>query len=212
MEFNFFNFVACTNYLLGMEVKQTVSTVQMYRNLGGRLKELVIRPVSEWRKIHRESTTFNDIFGNFALPLIGLVALGTFLSHMINQQAFIFELALKKAIMVFTALLGGAFLAWYLVFRLMKYFRMVSSRELAAKLTIYSSAPLYVVSLISVLIPEFFFVHVLVFYSLYLCWIGVRRLPGGTQDKQFVFALFIFLSLLIIPYLIRIVLFNLISY
>jgi hypothetical protein len=158
-----------------MEVKQTVSTVQMYRNLGGRLKELVIRPVSEWRKIHRESTTFNDI-------------------------------------MVFTALFGGAFLAWYLVFRLMKYFRMVSSRELAAKLTIYSSAPLYVVSLISVLIPEFFFVHVLVFYSLYLCWIGVRRLPGGTQDKQFVFALFIFLSLLIIPYLIRIVLFNLISY
>lgn len=186
--------------------------MQMYRNLGERLKSLVFNPVGEWKRIHRESTTFNDILGQFALPLIGLVAMGTFLSHLINQQAFIFELALKKAILIFTALFGGAFLAWYLVFRLMKYFRMISSRELAAKLTIYSSAPLYVVSLISVLIPEFFFIHVLVFYSLYLCWIGVRSLPGGIRDKHFVFALFIFLTLVTLPYLIRIVLFNLITF
>lgn len=195
-----------------MEAKQPVNTVQMYRNLGERLKSLVFNPVSEWQRIHRESTTFNDILGQFALPLIGLVAIGTFLSHLINQQAFIFELALKKAILIFTALFGGVFLAWYLVFRLMKYFRMVSSRELAAKLTIYSSGPLYIVSLISVLIPEFFFVHVLVFYSLYLCWIGVRSLPGGIQNKHFIFALFIFLTLVTLPYLIRIVLFNLITF
>ncbi len=184
----------------------------MYRNLGARLKSLVFSPVSEWQRIHRENITFNDIIGQFALPLIGLVAFGTFLSHLINQQAFIFELALKKAVMIFTALFGGVFMAWYLVFRLMKYFRMISSRELAAKLTIYSSAPLYVVSLIAVLVPEFFFVHILVLYSLYLCWIGVRSLPGGTQDKKLVFAVLIFLALVIFPYLIRIVLFHLISY
>jgi hypothetical protein len=195
-----------------MEAKQSVSTLQMYRNLGGRLKGLLISPVSEWQKIHRESITFNDILGNFALPLIGLVALGTFLSQMITQQAFIFELALKKAIMIFTALFGGMFLAWYLVSKLMKYFRLVSSRELAAKLTIYSSAPLHVVSLITVLIPEFFFFHVFVFYSLYLCWLGVRSLAGPSEDKQFVFALFVFLTLVTIPYLIRIVLFNLITF
>lgn len=194
-----------------MEAKQPVNTIQMYRNLGERLKGLVVSPGTEWQKIHRESTTFNDILGNFALPLIGLVALGTFLSHMINQQAFIFEFALKKAIMIFTALFGGTFLSWFLVYKLMKYFRMVTSRELAAKLTIYSSAPLYVVSLVSVLIPEFFFVHIFVFYSLYLCYIGVRGPAGPPPERQMAFALFVFAALVIIPYLLRIVLFYLIT-
>jgi hypothetical protein len=194
-----------------MESKQPVNTVQMYRNLGERIKGLVVNPVAEWQKIHRESTTFNDILGNFALPLIGLVALGTFLSHMINQQAFIFEFALKKAIMIFSALFGGTFLSWFLVYRMMKYFRMVTSRELAAKLTIYSSAPLYLVSLISVLIPEFFFVHIFVFYSLYLCYIGVRGPAGPPPERQLGFALFVFVALVIVPYLLRIVLFYLIT-
>lgn len=194
-----------------MEAKQPVNTIQMYRNLGERIKGLVVSPGTEWQKIHRESTTFNDILGNFALPLIGLVALGTFLSHMINQQAFIFEFALKKAIMIFTALFGGTFLSWFLVYKLMKYFRMVTSRELAAKLTIYSSAPLYVVSLVSVLIPEFFFVHIFVFYSLYLCYIGVRGPAGPPPERQMAFALFVFAALVIIPYLLRIVLFYLIT-
>ncbi|PRZ00640.1 Yip1 family protein [Marinilabilia salmonicolor] len=194
-----------------MESKQPVNTVQMYRNLGARIKGLVVSPVAEWQKIHRESTTFNDILGNFALPLIGLVALGTFLSHMINQQAFIFEFALKKAIMIFSALFGGTFLSWFLVYRMMKYFRMVTSRELAAKLTIYSSAPLYLVSLISVLIPEFFFVHIFVFYSLYLCYIGVRGPAGPPPERQLGFALFVFVALVIVPYLLRIVLFYLIT-
>lgn len=195
-----------------MEAKQPVNTVQMYRNLGDRLKGLVVSPVGEWQKIHRESTTFNDILGTFALPLIGLIAAGTFLSHLINQQAFIFEFALKKAIVIFSALFGGAFLSWFLVFRMMRVFRLVPSRELSAKLTIYSSAPLYLVSLVSVLIPEFFFIHIFVLYSLYLCWIGVRGLAGPPQDKQFVFALFIFLALVVIPYLLRIVLFYLITF
>lgn len=194
-----------------MEAKQPVNTIQMYRNLGERIKGLVVSPGTEWQKIHRESTTFNDILGNFALPLIGLVALGTFLSHMINQQAFIFEFALKKAIMIFTALFGGTFLSWFLVYKLMKYFRMVTSRELAAKLTIYSSAPLYVVSLVSVLIPEFFFVHIFVLYSLYLCYIGVRGPAGPPPERQMAFALFVFAALVIIPYLLRIVLFYLIT-
>ncbi|WP_010664424.1 Yip1 family protein [Marinilabilia salmonicolor] len=194
-----------------MEAKQPVNTIQMYRNLGERIKGLVVSPGAEWQKIHRESTTFNDILGNFALPLIGLVALGTFLSHMINQQAFIFEFALKKAIMIFTALFGGTFLSWFLVYKLMKYFRMVTSRELAAKLTIYSSAPLYVVSLVSVLIPEFFFVHIFVLYSLYLCYIGVRGPAGPPPERQLAFAFFVFVALVIIPYLLRIVLFYLIT-
>ncbi len=195
-----------------MEEKQPVTTVQMYRNLGERLKGLFFTPAEEWRKIHREHISFNDIAGQFALPLIGMVSLATFLSHLINQQAFIFELALKKALLIFVALFGGLFLAWVLVFRTMKIFRMLSSRELAAKLTIYSSAPLYVVTLISVLIPEFFFVHILVVYSLYICWIGVRSLPASSSEKRLVFALFVFLSLVAIPYIIRIVLFHFISF
>jgi hypothetical protein len=194
-----------------MEAKEPVNTVQLYRNLFIRLRNLVVRPVEEWQQIHRESSTFNDMLGNFALPMIGLVTLGTFVSHLINQQTFVFEVALKKALLIFTSLFGGLFIAWYIVSRTMKYFHFASSREVAGKLTLYSSAPLYVVSLIAALVPEFFFVQVLAFYSLYLSWVGVRALAGPAPEKKFVFSLVVSLSLLIVPFLIRIVLFNLIT-
>ena len=144
----------------------------------------------------------------YALPLIGGITLGTFISHLINQQAFIFELALKKAMVVFMALFAGLFIAWYLVFRLMKYFHLVPSRELAAKLTIYTSTPLYVASLVTALVPEFFFVQVLSFYSFYLAWAGLRNLPGPGQDKKFIFSVFISFTVLVLPLLVRIVLLN----
>ncbi len=183
----------------------------MYRDLLIRLRNLFVNPLAEWSQIHRESTTFNDMLGHFALPQIGIVTLGVFLSHLINQQVFIFELALKMAILVFIALFGGLFFAWYIVFRLMKYFQFISSRELAAKLAIYSSAPLYVASLAAALVPEFFFVHVLVVYSFYLTWTGVKNLAGSESDRKFIFSLIIGVMILSIPYMIRVILLNLLT-
>lgn len=188
--------------------KQSASTAQMYRNLAQTLRDLILNPTSEWQNIHRQSTTFNDMLSNFALPQIALVTFGTFMAYMINQQAFIFELALKKAFMVFIALFGGLFLAWYLVFRLMKYFQIISSRELAAKLTIFSSAPIYATSLVTALVPEFFFIQVFTLYCFYLTWTGVRLIPGPASEKKFVFSLMAGLSILLFPFLIRIVLLN----
>lgn len=183
----------------------------MYKDLAIRLRNLLASPFLEWQRIHREPVTFNDMFSGFALPLIGIVTLGTFISHMVNQQAFIFELALKKAVLVFMALFAGLFIAWYVIFRLMKYFHLVSSRELAAKLTIYSSAPLYAASLITTLIPEVFFIQILSFYSFYLAWIGMRYLPGPGQDKKFIFSVFIAFAVLVFPFVVRTILLNLLT-
>jgi len=183
----------------------------MYKNLAVRLRNLFVAPFSEWQRIHRESVTFNDMLSMFALPLIAIVTVATFISHLINQQAFVFELALKKALLVFMALFAGLFIAWYLVFRLMKYFQMVPSRELAAKLTIFSSMPLYVASLITVLVPEFFFIQIVSLYSFYLAWAGTRHLPGPGKDRKVLFSVFIAFSILVLPFLVRVLLLNLLT-
>lgn len=194
-----------------MEIKQQASTAGMYKSLAFRLRNLLVAPVAEWQRIHRESSPFNDMLSSFALPMIGLVTLATFISHLINQQAFIFELALKKALLMFMTLFAGLFIAWYLVYRLMPYFHLVSSRELSAKLTIYSSAPLYAVSLVTALIPEFFFIQILAFYSFYLTWTGIRNLPGPGQDRKFLFSIIIAFLVLVLPFVVRILLLNLLT-
>jgi hypothetical protein len=194
-----------------MESKQQVNTAQIYRGLGVRLRNLVLKPGPEWQRIHREETTFNDMLGSFAMPLIGLATLATFVSYMINQQAFVFEVALKKAMLIFMAFFFGLFLTWYGVFRMMKYFQMVSSREVAAKLTIYSSAPLYLVAFVTALVPEFFFVQVLALYSFYLSWTGLFALPGSVYANRFLFAGIISGLILLVPYLARVLLLNLIT-
>jgi len=194
-----------------MRAKEPVNTVHMYRQLGLRLRNLITAPLKEWQMIHREPVTFNDMLSTFALPLIGLVAVGTFISYLINQQAFLIELALKKVIVEFTALFGGLFIAWYFVFWVMKYFHFVPSREIAAKITVYSSAPLYIVLLITALVPEIFFLQIFAFYSIYLVLTGKRILAGPKQEQKTVFSLLTGLVILGLPYIIRILLLNLIT-
>ncbi|MDI3521749.1 MAG: hypothetical protein PWQ17_689 [Anaerophaga sp.] len=194
-----------------MGAKESVNTVHMYRQLWLRLRNLITAPLKEWQKIHRESVTFNDLLSTFALPLIGLVAVATFISYLINQQAFLIELALKKVIVEFTALFSGLFLAWDFVFRIMKYFRFVPSREIAAKLTVYSSAPLYLVLLLTALVPEIFFLQVFAFYSIYLVLTGIRIIAGPEQKQKTVFSVLTGLLILGLPYVIRILLLNLIT-
>ncbi|PWD99782.1 YIP1 family protein [Marinilabilia rubra] len=194
-----------------MSTKKPENTGELYRNLVVRLRNFVISPVLEWRSIHRESTTFNDMLGNFALPLVGLVTIATFVSHLINQQAFILELAMKKAILVFVALLGAVFLSWYIVAKLLKFFQFVVSGELAAKLVIYSSGPLYVISFVTALIPEIFFIYILAFYSFYLAWLGVRDIAGPVHHRKFVFSVVVGVLVMGIPFLIKILLLNLLT-
>ncbi|MGQ1888878.1 YIP1 family protein [Thermophagus sp. OGC60D27] len=194
-----------------MGSNEPVNTAQMYRLLGLRLRNLTINPGQEWPAIHREETTFNEMMSSFALPLIGLVALGTFISQLINQQAFLLELALKKVGVEFAALFLGLIVAWYFVLWIMKYFHFEPSRETAAKLTIYSSSSLYLVLLITALVPEVFFLQIFGFYAIYLMWIGVRLLKGPSQVQKNWFSLVAGLAILGFPYLIRIVLLNLIT-
>ena len=194
-----------------MGAHEPVNTAQMYRLLGLRLRNLIISPAREWTTIHEEQTSFNDMMSSFALPLIGLVALGTFVSQLINQQAFLLELALKKVGVEFSSLFVGLLLAWYFVGWIMKYFHFEPSREVAAKLTIYSSSCLYLVLLITALVPEIFFLQIFVFYTVFLVWTGVKMLQGPAKAQKSWFALVAGLAILGFPYLIRIVLLNLIT-
>jgi hypothetical protein len=93
----------------------------------------------------------------------------------------------------------------------MKYFHFVPSREIAAKITVYSSAPLYIVLLITALVPEIFFLQIFAFYSIYLVLTGTRILAGPKQEQKTVFSLLTGLVILGLPYIIRILLLNLIT-
>ncbi len=194
-----------------MKVKQTTGSGRAYRNLALRLRNLMLRPSQEWKVIHPEETTLNDLLSGFSLPLIGLITLITFLSYLVSQQVLILELALKRALLVFSALFFGLLLAFYLVRKVLKVFHTSGSNQLAAKLTVYSSAPLYVVSVITSLVPELFFIQILSFYGFYLSWIGVRgSLELGDNRKTGV-SIVVALSVLIFPLAVRLLLLNLLT-
>lgn len=194
-----------------MKVKQTTGSVRMYRHLALRLRNLLLRPSHEWRIIHPEETTLNDLLSAFSLPLIGLITLTTFINFLVSRQALIFELALKQALLAFSGFFLGLLLAFYLVRRVLKMFHTTGSNHLAAKLTVYASAPLYVVSVITSLVPELFFVQILSFYSFYLSWVGVRELPEFSDREKVSTSIVTAVSVLILPLAVRLLLLNLLS-
>lgn len=188
-----------------------ISTSQLYRNLFSRLWKLVSQPASEWNSIKNEDKSFNAILADFALPLMGLNTLATFIGFIFNHQGFNLELSMKHATVVFVSLFGGL----YLVFFIMGVILSVTGlkRREVMTLTAYSSGLWYVVAFVTALIPQMVGIYIFAIYSLYIAYKGVQLyLPFVQRSNQIIMSVLFFLLIHLIPFLIKFTLLKFITF
>ncbi len=186
-----------------MPHKNKETNLSLYRNLAIRVKSIVLNPQEEWTNIHAQKKTVNEVLTEFSLPLIALVTLATFLNYIFNHQGVNFELALKQAAVIFTALFGGLYLSYLLVKVLLPRYQFSGNADYAFRLVGYASGLWYVITLITSIIPELIIFHLASFYSFYIIWATIDQDMHATQKQKITITVFIAIIIHIIPYFVR---------
>jgi hypothetical protein len=186
------------------------TTSQLYQDLYKRLWLFIVHPAEGWAEVYGEKKSLNAILSDFVLPLMALCALTTFVGFIFNHQGFSLELALKQATVIFIALFGGLYLAYFI----MNY--VLSSqmdKDDVFSLSAYSSGLGYVVILITSVVPEFLMANLLVFYAAYIIWLGIQRyLNKAEMNRRIWLTVLFFVLIHLLPCLIYYSLLKLVIY
>jgi len=183
------------------------SLLNRYKSIFIRSRNLIISPKKEWSKIFKENDDFNKIISEFTLPYLAIITVISFISSLTNIQEPDFQSALKKGLSEFASLFFGLLLIYYIVVNIIpKFYKNTKStnyKQLAIKITAYSYVALYILQILSLLIPQVIFLQILSVYAAYLIWIATKEIGDfESKDLRVVFTIIVSLLLLFVPFFI----------
>jgi hypothetical protein len=148
---------------------------------------LIADPNKAWEHLAGKLENKNENFYmSYLYPVFGLIALSSFAGVLISAGEFDLQNALKTVIKQIVVYFGGFYLASFL---LSKYvtprFRGSKDALLSERFVGYSSSLIYVVAIIQSLFPSFFLLPLILFYSIYIIWVGAIRYMA-IQEKDIV--------------------------
>lgn len=169
---------------------------------------LISQPVKAWDVLNEKNKEENEKFlVNYIYPLVGLVTLAAFLGILFTRKEFDLELALKSSVKSFISSLGGFFLGAYLLNELwFSIFKREKDIKLCQRFVGYSSALLFILSMVLSLLPEFFFLEIFVLYTVYIVWEGAAPYMQIGDHERMKFVGISSAVIMLTPYIIRIVL------
>lgn len=152
-------------------------------------KEIVINPIEFWRNHKDIDEDPDELMKSIIFPLMAAVLTAVFLGGFFRGDYFSVGISLlwvaREIILLSILFFGGIFVTRELVRR----FGFDVEIPVLRRLVSYSLIPHLTVSVVTGLFPFFFFLDIFGLYSLYVFWLGARRLlpfPKETRDKYIV--------------------------
>jgi len=180
----------------------------MYKNIFKWVILLISQPTKAWEQLSQKEEKSEEFLSRFIYPLIGLLTIIAFLGILFTRKEFDVELALKASIRTLIASFGGFFLSVYLLNEAWAgIFKREKNMLLWQRFVGYSSALMFALNAVLMLIPEFFFLRIFILYTFYMVWEGAPVFMQVGEDERLKFVVISTSLILIIPYLIEIVLF-----
>ena len=147
--------------------------MKMYKEIIKLVILIVSQPAKAWEMLSLKENKEEDFLSRFIYPLIGLVTLSAFLGVLFTRKEFDVELALKSSIKTLVSYFGGFYLAAYVLNELwLSMFKRMKDMKQWQRFVGYSSSLVYALSIILMLLPEFFFLRIFILYTVYIVWEG----------------------------------------
>ena len=164
----------------------------------------------EEKELQSETEEPKVFLTRFMFPLIGVASIVSFVGVLLAFKGFDVASALKSATLTLCSLLGGFYLASYLLNEIAKgYFKMESNLERCQRFIGYSSSLMIVISMALALLPEFFFLRIFEFYTIYILWEGAEPYMKVEASNRIKFVIIAALLISLTPLLIGWILFAL---
>lgn len=151
-----------------------------------RVKNIILKPQTEWDKIATEDAEVGKLYMGYALPLILLSAICGFIGSTLIGSAY-FKLPLvtglvAAALQVVSGLIG-LFVMAIVINALAPNFGSQQDQGQAHKLAVYSMTAAYLAGVFAIL-PPLAALSIVGLYSFALLYIGLPRLMKTPEDKR----------------------------
>lgn len=162
----------------------------MFKKIFKTAISLIVKPSEVWRELNSDQADDHESFlSGFVYPFIGLITLAAFIGVLFTRKGFDLQIALKESISILLSMFGGFFASALLINELWhKMFNRERNLKLCQRFVGYSSSLLYCLTIVLCLLPEFFFLRILVLYSVYIVWEGAVPYLDVTEAEQLKFA------------------------
>jgi len=170
-----------------------------------RARNILYKPVEEWKIISSEKHSKNALFREYAIPLIALCAAARIAGFLIflAWDGFPLKYVLLNIFVDFFGIFLGTYLSAVLINEILPNFNTNKDIIASSKLVIYSLTALYISIIFANIIIPLSFLFILGLFGIYTYWKGISIiLKTPYAQKQ---------GLLIISVLIMIVIFGVIK-
>jgi hypothetical protein len=172
----------------------------MYKDIIKLIYLLVSKPQKAWEELAKDEPNQEEFLSKYLYPIIGAIAAIAFLSILLTRDVFSFEVALKSSILSLIVSFGGFFLASYLLNECgARFFNMEKDMRLCQRFVGYGSSLMYALNVILMLLPEFFFLRILVLYTFYMIWDGAPIYMGVSDNERMKYTSIASAIILIVP-------------
>jgi cation transport ATPase len=176
----------------------------MFKNIFKRLTAIILRPGETWEELSSQEERRDTFLSQFIYPVIGMIALAAFLGILFTRKEFDFEIALKITLRTVIAVTGGFYLGAYLLSEVWKgIFNQPKAMELCRCFVGYASSLLFVLYIITSLLPEFFFLHIFVLYTVYIIWEGAVLYMQVAEEERLKFTIIASFIVILTPFIIE---------
>lgn len=180
----------------------------MYKEIIKQIIAIVSQPARAWKILAGKEESDHDFLTRFLYPLIGVLTLAAFVGILFTRKEFDVELALKSSIKTLVSTFGGFYLAAYVMNELWQsVFKRSKDMKLWHRFVGYSSSLVFALKLVLMLLPEFFYLRIFIFYTFYIIWEGAVVYMKVEEKERLKFVGFTTAVVLLAPMLIEVVLF-----
>ena len=176
-----------------------------FKKIWQRVKLIITSPTNEWDKIVTEKGDQQEVIVNYAVPLVALGAITTFIGKAALPHFSVYE-GFMLAITYFLGMIAGLYVSAVVVSELAPGFDIKKDFNQTLKLIVYSSTAALAAAVIASLHPGLSFIGLFGLYSLYLFWIGLPKIFTVQEDERVGFVLIAALIILAITFVINFIL------
>ncbi len=163
------------------------------KQIGNKVKTILIRPASFWKSERLEPTGMQQLFTGYFLPLVLLSGVAEFTGQLIRGAGFYLMYPLMRGMREIILYLLMYIVSVFLANQLIKAFGGKRDLYAVRRLVGFSMLPILLVSFLTNLFPFLYVLEILGFYSFFIFMTGAEELlifPDNKKSRYILITLF----------------------
>jgi hypothetical protein len=170
------------------------------KEIFNRCIEIIAHPKEEWKRIKDEDLSLFQLFRDFLFPLITVSIITSMIGGMLRMSGVGFnsQVLLIEGLQEFLSLTISVSISILIVNEMMKTYGGVKNINIAANLVIYSSVPIFLVSILLGLSTWLYIIGLFSLFVFYIFYQGTPVMLDLPEERQSNFSILSAMSILII--------------